>query len=64
MRNGNVFGGVMLSKTSVNGLKGEAVLQIPYVFEKETDLVQLTFDNTKIYVGNVNIYNQTQYMFR
>lgn len=64
LRNGEVYGSVMLSTTSINAIKGNAVVQIPYVFEKTTDTIQLVFENTKINIGNSNIYNRTQYMFR
>lgn len=63
-RNDQVFGSVLLSQTSVNGLKGEGIVQIPYVFEKDDDTINLSFENAKIYFGNISIYNQTQYMFR
>lgn len=63
-RNDKVFGSVILSTTSINGIKGYDVVQVPYVFEKDTDTLQLTFENAKIYFGNIYIYNQTQYMFR
>ena len=33
-------------------------------FENETDTIQLVFENSKINIGNSNIYNRTQYMFR
>lgn len=64
LRNGQVYGGVVLSTTSINGLKGNDVIQIPYVFENETDTIQLVFEGSKINIGNSNIYNRTQYMFR
>ena len=64
MRNGKIFGGIVLSTTSINGLKGNAVVQIPYVFEKDTDMIQIIFENNKINIGNSYIYNRTQYMFR
>ena len=63
-RNDKVFGSVILSTTSINGIKGYDVVQVPYVFEKDTDTLQLTFENAKINFGNIYIYNQTQYMFR
>lgn len=64
MRNGKVFGGIILSTTSINGLKGNAAVQIPYVFESAEDTVSLSYENSKIYIGGVYIYNHTQYMFR
>ena len=64
IRNGKIFGGIVLSTTSINGLKGNAVVQIPYVFEKDTDMIQIIFENNKINIGNSYIYNRTQYMFR
>ena len=63
-RNNVVYGGVIISNTSVNSLSGNGVLEIPYVFEKETDSIVLNFEGYKMHIGNVNIYNQTQYMFR
>ena len=64
LRNGELFGGVILSTTSINGIKGYDIVQIPYVFATENDTIQLVFENTKINIGSSNIYNRTQYMFR
>lgn len=63
-RNGKLFGGILLSTTSVNGIKGSDIVQIPYVFETENDQIELQFDYTKVYIGSVSISNHTQYMFR
>ena len=64
LRNGKVFGSVILSTTSINGLKGNDIVQIPYVFETDADTIQIVFENTKLYIGSSSIYNHTQYMFR
>ena len=50
--------------TSKNATSGSAVLEIPYVFEKETDAIQLEFTGGKLHVGGVNIYRKAQYTFR
>ncbi len=63
-RNGKLYGSVLLSTTSINGVKGNDVVQIPYVFESENDTIELVFENTKLYIGSFNIYNRSQYMFR
>lgn len=63
-RNGKPFGGVVVSNTSKNATSGSAVLEIPYVFEKETDAIQLEFTGGKLHVGGVNIYRKAQYTFR
>ena len=64
LRNGKLYGSVILSSTSINGIKGNDVVQIPYIFETENDKIEFVFENTKLYVGSFNIYNRTQYMFR
>ena len=64
LRNGKLYGSVILSSTSINGVKGNDIVQIPYIFETENDTIELVFENTKLYVGSFNIYNRTQYMFR
>lgn len=63
-RNNKVFGSVILSTTSTNGISGCDVVQVPYVFEKDVDTLQLSFESAKIYFGNIEIYNKPQYMFR
>lgn len=63
-RNNEVFGGVVLSTTSASSTSGSAFLEIPYVFQGNSDAFTLEFDGNKIYVGEIKIYRQTQYMFR
>lgn len=62
-RNGKTFGGVVLSNTSKTATSGSAYLEIPYVFEKETDAVQLEFSG-RLQIGGINVYRKAQYMFR
>lgn len=62
-RNGKVYGGAVLSNTSKNSMSGYAYLELPYVFEKDSDAVQLVFDG-KMYFGDIAIYRGTQYLFR
>ena len=63
LRNNKVYGGVVVSNSSNNSLSGSYYLEIPYVFENSSDAVQLNFDG-KLNIGNLRIYNNTQYMFR
>ncbi len=62
-RNNKLFGGAIVSNSSINSISGKTYLEIPYVFEKNSDVIQLSF-NGKLGIGNINIYNTTQYMFR
>lgn len=62
-RNNERFGGAIVSNSSINSISGKTYLEIPYVFEKNSDVIQLSF-NGKLGIGNINIYNTTQYMFR
>lgn len=63
-RNSELFGGVVASNTSKNSLSGCGVLEIPYVFEKDGDTLQLEFTGNKMYIGEIAIYRAAQYMFR
>lgn len=63
-RNSAIFGSVMASNTSKNGASGYAFLEIPYVFEKDSDVMQLKFNGYKMYIGEINVYRKSQYMFR
>ena len=63
-RNNNMYGGVVITNSSINSLSGKAYLDIPYIFEKDTDAINLLFDGYKLGIGDINIYNQTQYLFR
>ena len=63
-RNSNIFGSVMASNTSKNAVSGYAYLEIPYVFEKDSDAIQLKFEGYRIYIGEITVYRKTQYMFR
>lgn len=63
-RNGKAFGGVILSNTSKNATTGRAYLDIPYVFDKDSDVLTLDFTGNKVYVGSITVLRQTQYMFR
>lgn len=63
-RNSKLFGGIVLSNTGGKSSGGVGVVEIPYVFESEKDVVKIDFNNLKVYVGEVDIYRQTQYLFR
>ena len=63
-RNNENYGGFIFSNTSKNSTSGRAVVEIPYVFEKDLDSIQLIFTNTKLYIGNIQIKEVGQYMFR
>ena len=63
-RNGNNYGGFIFSNCSKNGTSGRAVVEIPYIFEKDLDTVQLLFGSSKIYIGKIEIKQAGQYMFR
>lgn len=63
-RNGNMFGSVIASNTSKNSLSGKAYLEIPYVFEKDSDVIQLNFNGYKLHIGGIKVYRSAQYMFR
>lgn len=63
-RNGEPYGGFVFSAVSKNGTSGRAVVEIPYIFEKDLDTVQLVFNNSKIYIGKITLKEVGQYMFR
>lgn len=63
VRNGVTFGGIVASNTSANSTSGYAYLDIPYVFEKESDVIKLQFDG-KMYFADYSILETTNYMFR
>ena len=63
-RNGENYGGFIFSNTSVNSTSGRAVVEIPYIFDRDLDTIQLVFTNTKLYIGKVEIKEAGQYMFR
>lgn len=63
-RNNTAYGGVMLSNTSSSSLSGSAYIEIPYLFSSDSDVVRLSFDGSRMYIGSITIYRQTQYMFR
>lgn len=62
-RNGKVFGSVVASNTSVSSTDGYSYLEIPYVFEKDSDVIKLSFDS-KMYFSDYTIYQSVPYMFR
>ncbi len=63
-RNGKMFGGVVMSNTSKNTTSGKAYLEIPYVFEKDSDVLQLDFSGNRMHIGEIAVYEKAQYMFR
>lgn len=64
LRNSGTFGSVVLSNTSASSTSGSGTVEIPYVFEKESDTFQMLFENCKMYIGDIRIYKKEQYMFR
>lgn len=63
-RNSNLFGSVMLSNTSNNSTLGSGTLYIPYVFESDSDMLQLQFEGVRLSIGNIKLIKNTQFMFR
>ncbi len=63
LRNGTTFGGVVASNTSATSTNGYDYIAIPYVFEKDSDVVKLTFDG-KMYLADFAVIQKTTYMFR
>lgn len=63
-RNGELFGSVMASNTSSSSTSGYSYLEIPYVFEKESDVVKLDFAGYKMFFGDIKINTKTSSMFR
>ena len=64
IRNSKDYGSVVLSNTSKSSISGQDYVEIPYIFEKDSDTVQLDFNGSKVYVGSIEIIRQNQYMFR
>lgn len=64
IRNGVRFGGVLLSNTSKNATTGKAYLDIPYVFDKDSDTIMIDFTGSKAAIGCIKVLRKTQYMFR
>ncbi len=63
-RNSKNFGGIIFSNTSANSLDGYAYVEIPYVFENNSDTIQLDFNGSKAYIGSIELVQKMQYMFR
>ena len=63
-RNGDNYGGFIFSNTSINSTSGRGVVEIPYIFARDLDTIQLVFTNTKLYIGKVELKVSGQYMFR
>ncbi len=63
-RNAQVYGSVVVSNTSTLSTSGYGWVEIPYVFEQNTDTLKLLFNNSKLYIGAIEICNYSQYMFR
>lgn len=63
LRNGTTFGGVMASNTSATSTSGYSYLEIPYVFEKDSDVIRLQYSG-KMYFADYSIIEKTTYMFR
>ena len=62
-RNGSLFGSVQMYSNAENSLSGESTLYIPYVFEKESDVVKLEFDARAAF-GNFYVLEKNPLMFR
>lgn len=63
LRNGKTFGGVVASATSASSTNGYAYLDIPYVFEKDSDVVKLQYEG-RMYFAEFSVVEKTNYMFR
>lgn len=63
-RNQTLFGSVVASKTGKSLITGSDYLEIPYIFEKESDFMQLSFDKYSLGIGSVEIIRKDAYMFR
>ncbi len=63
-RNNQLFGSVMVSKTSTSATSGCGYVDIPYVFEKDSDTLKLVFTDSRLAIGNIAVYSFSQYMFR
>ena len=64
-RNGNLFGSFVFSNTSLKSTSdGYDYAYIPYVFEKDSDIININFEGKRIYIGSIDILDQSQFMFR
>ncbi len=63
-RNNQLYGSVVASRTSTASTSGYGYIDIPYVFEKDTDTIKLVFPDTKLAFGSMELYSDCQYMFR
>lgn len=64
IRNGKNYGSVVMSNTSKSSISGSDFVEFPYIFEKDSDTVQLDFNGAKVYLGTIEVMKQRQYMFR
>lgn len=64
-RNGNLFGSFVFSNTSLKSTSdGYDYAYIPYVFEKDSDIININFEGKRIYIGSIGILDESQFMFR
>ena len=63
-RNNEMYGTVLASNSGHALAAYKDVLEIPYVFEKNTDYVKLSFEGSKIAFGSVEVIKKTAYLFR
>ncbi|MDR0832370.1 MAG: ADP-ribosylglycohydrolase family protein [Bacillales bacterium] len=63
-RNNTLFGSVILSQTSKDNNIGYGYLEIPYVFENESDNIMIDFQGNSLYFGDIEIIQRQDYMFR
>lgn len=63
-RNGKTYGGIVFSMTSLKNGQGHGVMEIPYVFESEQDVLSILFPDCNVKFGNSRIYKVSSYMFR
>ena len=64
LRNGEVYGGIVLSMTALKDGEGQGRIEIPYVFESEQDILSLSFPDCDVSFGTSRIYKVSSYMFR
>lgn len=64
LRNNETFGTVLASNTGYSLSTFQDVLEIPYVFAKNTDYVKLSFPGSKIAFGSIEVIRKASYSYR
>lgn len=63
-RNNALYGSVLASNTGYSLTTLSSYIDVPYVFEKSTDYVKLSFDGLKIAFGEIDVIKKVSYQFR